>query len=236
MTHLRARWHHDLPGEPVLLYSELDAARYEVRKVEVFRDGLAHAGPGEATGSTRLGSEPVPELREIAAQSEFIPEPITAATFETAWRAAEINALAAEFTVGFEERFGYPPDVNRAVLAAAPAEGFSGELAVLYDVVHEVSLPDVGNGYFVHTPEMVLLGIGGESPTRLTGTVEDSIVVFGSDGGGGLFALSATGRGVYRMTGGSFLARGAPYDGGGVTVVAPGVGQYLDLLRAQLAG
>jgi hypothetical protein len=100
-------------------------------------------------------------------------------------------------------------------------------------VVHEVSLPDVGNGYFIHAPALVLEG---ESPTRLTGTVEDRIVVFGSDGGGALFALSASGRGVYRLANGSFTARGTPYDDGDVAVVAPDIGQFLDFLRAELAG
>ncbi|WP_143060619.1 DUF6881 domain-containing protein [Amycolatopsis tolypomycina] len=237
VTHLRVGWHHDVSGDPVLLYSELDAARHEIRKVEVYRDGRGdRAGPGEATGSTRLGSEPVPESAEIAAQPEFTPEPISAEVFETAWRAAGMNALATQFTASFEERCGYRPDVNRVVLATAPAKGFSGELAVLYDVVREVSLPDVGNGYFIHAPEMVLLGIQGDSPTRLIGTVEDSIVVFGSDGGGGLFALSMSGRGVYRLADGSFFARGAPYDGGDVTVVAPDIGRFLDFLGAELAG
>ncbi|WP_206786744.1 hypothetical protein [Amycolatopsis sp. MtRt-6] len=70
--------------------------------------------------------------------------------------------------------------------------------------------------------------------------MEDRIVVFGSDGGGALFALSESGRGVYRMADGSFVGRGAPCDGGDVTVVAPDIGGFWDFLcdelRAQLNG
>src|SRR5258705_13531981 len=39
MQYIRVRWKHALPDEPVELLSELDSESWEVRKVEVFRDG-----------------------------------------------------------------------------------------------------------------------------------------------------------------------------------------------------
>jgi len=46
MTYLKVKWIHSHPDAPVLLYSELDRERWEVRKVEVFRDGsLGLCGP-----------------------------------------------------------------------------------------------------------------------------------------------------------------------------------------------
>ncbi len=57
------------------------------------------------------------------------------------------------------------------------------ELLDLYGVIDEVSLPDVGDGYFVHAAESVLVEHGDEQPTRVTGSVTDEIVVFASDGG-----------------------------------------------------
>jgi hypothetical protein len=43
---------------PVVLYSELDDNRFEVRKVEVFRDGrLGYADAVRSSGGTGLGLE-----------------------------------------------------------------------------------------------------------------------------------------------------------------------------------
>ena len=51
MIYLKVKWNHSFSDEPVLLYSELDRERWEVRKVEVFPGGrMAYAGPGVAVG------------------------------------------------------------------------------------------------------------------------------------------------------------------------------------------
>jgi hypothetical protein len=48
-------WHHDHPDEPMVLYSEIDVG-FEVRKVEVYRDGRHdYAGRSRSTGTTMLG-------------------------------------------------------------------------------------------------------------------------------------------------------------------------------------
>lgn len=39
VEYLKVRWFHENSDEPVVLMSELDASRYEVRKVEIFADG-----------------------------------------------------------------------------------------------------------------------------------------------------------------------------------------------------
>ncbi|WP_146060474.1 hypothetical protein [Amycolatopsis sp. CA-128772] len=103
----------------------------------------------------------------------------------------EVSALSQHFVSGFEDRFGYPPDENGVKPATVEVDGlrvkmrdagFPQELTDFFTSVEEVSLPDVNNGYFVHGPELVLAGVGGEQPTQVTGTVVDDIVVFGSDG------------------------------------------------------
>lgn len=148
----------------------------------------------------------------------------------------EMTSLASEFVRGFEARYGYPPGANTIRLASGEPRtaGLPRQLAELYEVIEEISLPDVGNGYFVDDPERVHAGIAGEQPTRLTVSVEDDVVVFGSDGGGALFALSTTGRGVYRMTNGIFTGSGMPYEDGDITVVAPDIRRFLDFLRDEL--
>nr|WP_324292058.1 hypothetical protein [uncultured Hyphomonas sp.] len=90
MEYLRVRWIHSFPDDPVMLYSELDDERWELRKVDVYADGREdYADSKEQTGSTGLGKVPTPPLDEIAAQREFEPELITAEEFETAWQSAK---------------------------------------------------------------------------------------------------------------------------------------------------
>ncbi len=89
LGHLQVRWLHGGRDEPVLLLSEFDAQRFEVRKVEVFADGrLGFAGPTEAHGGTELGSAPLPTAAEISADPQFVVEPLLASEFEKAWSAA----------------------------------------------------------------------------------------------------------------------------------------------------
>jgi len=51
MHYVKIAWKHEHPQDPVLIYSELDDARWEVRKVEVFPDGSL--GFAEEAGSRR---------------------------------------------------------------------------------------------------------------------------------------------------------------------------------------
>jgi hypothetical protein len=89
MTYMKVKWSHSSSDYPVLLYSELDADRWEKRKVEIYADGRADfAGQNEQTGKTELGIVPVPDIEDIAAQPEFEPATISAQEFEAAWRKA----------------------------------------------------------------------------------------------------------------------------------------------------
>ncbi len=86
-SYFACRWLHDFPDEPVDLYSELDEARFEVRKVYVFKDGHGEiAGPGIETGTTFIGEGAVPPLEEIAADPQFEPRVITRQEFEELWK------------------------------------------------------------------------------------------------------------------------------------------------------
>jgi hypothetical protein len=86
MTYLRVGWKHQNPDEPVTLYSELDADRWEVRKVEVFRNGrCGHASAEASSGGTELGRGPIPELHEIVKDPQFEPFEISRDEFEAVW-------------------------------------------------------------------------------------------------------------------------------------------------------
>jgi hypothetical protein len=73
-----------------ILYSELDDNRFEVRKVEVFRNRTCgYASAEGAFGGTQLGLLAMPELSEIAKDPQFEPVEIAQAEFETVWARRE---------------------------------------------------------------------------------------------------------------------------------------------------
>jgi hypothetical protein len=89
VSYLKVYWHHDLPDEPVELYSELDDDRWEIRKIEIFRDGRCElADQAQLTGALTIGEAPIPLFEEIAEQVEFSPFLIDASEFETVWQRA----------------------------------------------------------------------------------------------------------------------------------------------------
>jgi hypothetical protein len=88
-SYVKVCWDHEFAEEPVDVFSELGDDRYEVRKVEVYRDGrLDCADVSRDTDTIGLGEAPFPDLQEINSQEEFHAEAITAAEFEAAWARA----------------------------------------------------------------------------------------------------------------------------------------------------
>ena len=141
--------------------------------------------------------------------------------------AAALKALA-------DIDLGYPQDENRINpasdeallerLAAVAGLGPQSALMSFYRRCGGASLPDVHVGYFVHSPELVLRGLERGEPRRLTGPQARPILVFGSDGGGGRFALGADGDGDVL-----YLGEGAVHDG-----VFDGVGGENRLVNTSL--
>lgn len=92
VKYIKVRWLHSTATDPVLMYSELDADRYGVRKVEVFVDGrTTYADRASKTGPTFLGDFPVPEVAEIASDPQFEPEEIDEKVFSSVWDKAQAN-------------------------------------------------------------------------------------------------------------------------------------------------
>ena len=89
MEYLAVKWTHNLPDMPTEIYSELDARRMEVRKVELFRNGsFGYASFTASKGPTKLGIESLPQISEIASQPEFKPRQSNAQEFESMWASA----------------------------------------------------------------------------------------------------------------------------------------------------
>ncbi|MER7194768.1 hypothetical protein [Streptomyces flaveolus] len=154
-----------------------------------------------------------------------------------------MSSLADQFMQSFEDIHGFEPDENELIEAGELREvghpalhgmNVPNDLSAFYSRVEEVSLPDVGNGIFIHSPEFVAAGLAGEQPTRLAGSVVDSITVFGSDGGGGLLALGSDGCTVYHLSGGSLIGPTYETDSSNVRITASSLWEFLEQVRSEL--
>jgi hypothetical protein len=86
-TYIRYRWDHNFEDDPVELWSELDEHRFELRKLEYFRDGsVGYADQLESSSRTQLGDQPVPHNAEIIAGGEFEELDVSEAAFEKRWK------------------------------------------------------------------------------------------------------------------------------------------------------
>jgi hypothetical protein len=89
-TYVCGEWFHDFADEPRLFYAELDDERYELRKVEVFKNGKRIRASTEdlKRDPMALADQPWPSLNEINAEAESHAEEISAAEFEDLWKSA----------------------------------------------------------------------------------------------------------------------------------------------------
>lgn len=87
-SYLACKWSHSASDGPTVILSELDSARYEVRKIQQFADGRLERADRITEASTSLSWEPTPSEAEIAANDEFELVDIDSATFEENWRQA----------------------------------------------------------------------------------------------------------------------------------------------------
>jgi hypothetical protein len=87
MEYVDVSWFHEFREEPIRLVSELDEQRYEVRKIEFFRDGsVGVASLLKATRGTQLGCERMPSLAQINSDPQFSGSPIDVESFEALWK------------------------------------------------------------------------------------------------------------------------------------------------------
>jgi hypothetical protein len=98
-----------------------------------------------------------------------------------------------------------------------------------------LSLSDVHVGYFIHSVEQILQGFRSGEPRQVSGVDPLTILVFGSDGGGGRFALQAVeGDAVLYLPVGA--VRDRVFDGSrtAIRTLAPDFPSFLRLLLADL--
>lgn len=89
MEYVFVSWKQTDRSMPTAIYSELDAKRMEIRKVEQFATGdYGFASRQASQPPTVLSSAPVPSLSELSKSSEFSARRGTAAEFEALWKKA----------------------------------------------------------------------------------------------------------------------------------------------------
>lgn len=125
----------------------------------------------------------------------------------------DVNAWLRKLT---NVDLGYPQGNNEIRYAAAKervrAAGdeplLSLELRTFYQVCDGASLPDIRNGYFIRSFADLRRGAESDDPTVIAGgPYKGPIIIFGSDGGGGLFAFRADEGDVLLLRGGQIAGR-----------------------------
>lgn len=119
----------------------------------------------------------------------------------------QADAAVTKLMQSFLPTHGFPPGHNAVMLATDESHAATSalvdltpipsDLTTLYWVISEVSLPDVGSGYFIHSPVTVAEHFREYGPAPIDG--EWIAPVFASDGGGHLFAIGGGGQ-VWKST------------------------------------
>lgn len=149
------------------------------------------------------------------------------------------------------ETWGYPVDQQliklvlpvRDLATVLPRLGCGcvDELAAFFTLCDGIELPDVYVGYFIESLERVVTGPGRGEPVTIGGPRPRSILVFGTDGGGGRFALDRGDGSILHLSSGGAVRGGTFVDEGGMTrVVTPTMAdlvlEFSLEIQAQAAG
>lgn len=91
MKYILLKWFHNLENEPYIIYSEIDNQRYEVRKIEIYKNGITRKCDEKMVNSQiELGDVAFPEnLDDINQDKEFYAQYISKEEFESIWNKSE---------------------------------------------------------------------------------------------------------------------------------------------------
>jgi hypothetical protein len=93
--------------------------------------------------------------------------------------AADITAHLQSVLAAFDTYYPFPPGENEVILAGPDRSAFDGtssDLITFYEVIQEVVMSDIGNGFFIRSSEDVIAH-------------GDTGLIFASNGGGLLYAI-----------------------------------------------
>ena len=89
MKYVKVEWNHDLPGEPIVIFSEVNDQGWEIRKIELFGDGAmisadAHHG---LLAEVRFPDE-LSDITHAGGRGEFAASQISGREFDAMWQAS----------------------------------------------------------------------------------------------------------------------------------------------------
>jgi hypothetical protein len=150
-----------------------------------------------------------------------------AAHLEAATARAVRDVLATYPFEPGEQRIGPPASAAELAELRERLPWIPADLVTLQRTVGPVSLPDIDNGYFLHPVDTIIGSVEGDGPDR----IDEPVVVFGSNGGGDLYALGIRDGRVFRLRGAGYV--GGVYEGG-VTEAGTDLGDFLTRLLAEV--
>jgi len=91
LKYILLKWFHNLDDEPYKIYSEIDDQRYEVRKIEIYKNGTIYICDEQMNNSQiELADVAFPEdLDEINQDRQFFAQYISKEKFESIWNKIE---------------------------------------------------------------------------------------------------------------------------------------------------
>jgi hypothetical protein len=144
-----------------------------------------------------------------------------------------VRATLAEMA---EMDWGYPIHTNEVRERSAERHVVPPSLEPLYEVCDGASLMNVYVGYDIHPSWMVEAAAQRGLPTRIKGKSPRAIHVFGSDGGGCMFALGTEDGAVYFLPNEALIEGGVYEEDEDMPVcrLAGSVVEFLDRLKADI--
>lgn len=87
MEYILLEWSHDMEDEPIMVYSEIDNQYYEVRKIEIYRNGsILKCDEKMINSEIVLADVPFPDdIEEINQDAQFNAKYIGKNEFESLW-------------------------------------------------------------------------------------------------------------------------------------------------------
>lgn len=184
-------------------------------------------------------------LQELPGRVGFyepVPQRYITPAYAHRWR-RDVTADLAVLEARFEADYGYPIEDNVvggpcsqddlvALVAGRLRDVIPSDVLVWCRHVREVTLPDVANGYFLHAPEVICAHLLGDGVREVRGRYDDDVVVFGSNGGGTLYAArTRSANAIYRLPPGEVLDGVYTSDDPSFAIIATGMVEFMGNLR-----
>ncbi|MEW2707156.1 hypothetical protein AB0948_19325 [Streptomyces koyangensis] len=154
------------------------------------------------------------------------------------WRDGLTSALTS-LLPAFAQTYGYEPDTNevraandedlralRTLRGRAAGPALCEALLTFYESISVVTLPDVGNGHFIHPAHDVLHDLAESGAVFLSEARNPHGTVFASNGGGLLYAIDSHGA-VHRSDSASWHSD--------FSKIADDMPHFLEQLRSHVA-